>query len=137
MQKLVQGIHHVQAAIFSSQRELFDRLAREQRPEVLFITCSDSRINPNLIPQTDPGELFILRNAGNIIPPYGAGHGGAAATIEFAIVALGVKDVVVCGHSECGAMIVPAPNASPSSGGGAVPPPLPSQAGAGPPPPAP
>ncbi|QXP85729.1 carbonic anhydrase [Methylococcus sp. Mc7] len=104
MQKLIQGLHHFQTTIFGSQRELFERLAQGQSPEVLFITCSDSRINPNLITQTEPGELFILRNAGNIVPPYGAGQGGEAATIEFAVAGLGVKDIIVCGHSHCGAM---------------------------------
>jgi carbonic anhydrase len=104
VQKLVQGIHRFQADIFRSQRELFAKLANGQSPEALFITCSDSRINPNLITQTDPGELFILRNAGNIIPPYGASNGGEGPTIEFAVAALGVKDIIVCGHSLCGAM---------------------------------
>src|SRR5438034_382656 len=104
MQKLVQGLHHFQANIFCSQRELFERLAKKQTPDALFITCSDSRINPNLITQTNPGDLFILRNAGNIIPPHGAANGGEGATIEFAVTALGVEDVIVCGHSHCGAM---------------------------------
>jgi carbonic anhydrase len=104
MQKLVAGIHHFQSTIFSPQRELFERLAEGQHPEALFITCSDSRINPNLVTQTDPGDLFILRNAGNIVPPYGAVKGGEAATIEFAVVALKVQYIIVCGHSLCGAM---------------------------------
>ena len=104
MQKLVQGIHHFQDSLFSSQRELFERLADGQNPETLFITCSDSRINPNLITQTEPGELFIIRNAGNLVPPFGAANGGEAATIEFAIVGLGVRDIILCGHSYCGAM---------------------------------
>ena len=104
MQKLVQGIHHFQDSLFSSQRELFERLADGQNPETLFITCSDSRINPNLITQTEPGELFIIRNAGNLVPPFGAANGGEAATIEFAIVGLGVQDIILCGHSYCGAM---------------------------------
>ena len=104
MEKLVKGLHHFQQNIFSSQRELFERLAQGQSPETLFITCSDSRINPNLITQTEPGELFILRNAGNIIPPHGAANGGEGATIEYAVAALGVKDIIVCGHSHCGAM---------------------------------
>jgi carbonic anhydrase len=69
MLKLIQGLHHFQANLFSSQRELFERLSKGQTPDALFITCSDSRINPNLITQTEPGELFILRNAGNILPP--------------------------------------------------------------------
>jgi carbonic anhydrase len=104
MQKLVAGIHHFQSDIFRPRREFFDRLAAGQSPEVLFITCSDSRVNPNLITQTEPGELFILRNAGNIVPPYGTSAGGEAATIEFAVAALGVKDIVICGHTHCGAM---------------------------------
>jgi carbonic anhydrase len=104
MQKLVQGIHHFQANIFRSQRELFERLTYGQQPDALFITCSDSRINPNLITQTDPGDLFILRNAGNLVPAYGAANGGEGATIEFAITALGIKDIIICGHSHCGAM---------------------------------
>jgi carbonic anhydrase len=104
MQKLLQGIHHFQANIFRSQRELFERLAGGQSPEALFIACADSRINPNLITQTNPGELFILRNAGNIIPPHGAANGGEGATIEYAVAGLGVQDIIVCGHSHCGAM---------------------------------
>jgi carbonic anhydrase len=104
MQKLIQGIHQFQTNLFASQRELFERLADGQHPDALFITCSDSRISPNLITQTEPGELFILRNAGNIVPPYGAANGGEGATIEFAVVGLGVSDIIVCGHSHCGAM---------------------------------
>ena len=104
MQKLIEGIHHFQANLFSPQRELFERLAGGQNPDALFITCSDSRISPNLITQTDPGELFIIRNAGNIVPPYGAANGGEGATIEFAVVGLGIHDIIVCGHSHCGAM---------------------------------
>ena len=104
MQKLVDGIHEFQETIFTSQKLLFERLEAGQQPLALFISCSDSRINPNLLTQTEPGELFILRNAGNIVPPYGAVHGGEAATIEFAIAVLKVKDIIVCGHSHCGAM---------------------------------
>jgi carbonic anhydrase len=103
MQKLVQGIHHFQTQIFSSHKELFERLDQDQAPETLFITCSDSRISPNLITQTQPGELFILRNVGNLIPPYES-MGGMAAGIEFAVESLQVKDIIVCGHSNCGAM---------------------------------
>ena len=103
MQTLVEGIHHFQQNVFPSKLRLFKRLAKGQQPLALFITCSDSRINPNLITQTEPGELFILRNAGNIVPPHGTA-GGEAATIEFAIVGLGIKDIIVCGHSLCGAM---------------------------------
>ena len=104
MQKLVQGIHHFQQHIFRDQEQLFQDLAKGQSPQALFITCSDSRINPTLLTQTEPGELFILRTAGNIIPPYGAVCGGEAATIEYAIAVLKVRDIIVCGHSHCGAM---------------------------------
>lgn len=104
MKKLITGLHQFQSEIFLSQKELFERLAQGQHPDALFITCSDSRINPNLITQTNPGDLFILRNAGNIIPPYGATNGGEGATIEFALSALGIKDIIICGHSRCGAV---------------------------------
>lgn len=104
MQKLIEGLHHFQQSIFGTQQELFERLSEGQSPETLFITCSDSRINPNLLTQTQPGDLFILRNAGNLVPPYSSIPGGEAATIEFAVRGLKVKDVIVCGHSHCGAM---------------------------------
>ncbi|MGL4462862.1 MAG: carbonic anhydrase [Planctomycetia bacterium] len=105
IQRLVAGLHRFQAEVFRGHREFFERLAQGQSPETLFITCSDSRIDPNLITNTEPGDLFVLRNAGNIVPPYDPrGLGGEAPTIEFAVVGLGVKDVVVCGHSHCGAM---------------------------------
>lgn len=104
MQKLVEGVHRFQEHIFRSDREFFERLAHGQKPETLFITCSDSRINPNLLTQTDPGELFILRNAGNLVPPAGATNGGEGATIEYAVTLLQVRDIIICGHSHCGAM---------------------------------
>ena len=104
MQKLVAGIHHFQSNTFAPEREFFERMALGQTPETLFITCSDSRINPNLLTNTGPGELFILRNAGNIIPPWGAANGGEGATIEYAVQVLGVRDIIICGHSHCGAM---------------------------------
>lgn len=104
MRNLIQGIHDFQNNVFSSKRAFFERLAKGQSPETLFITCADSRINPNLITQTQPGELFIMRNAGNIIPPHGPHSTGEAATIEYAISMLNVRDVIVCGHTYCGAM---------------------------------
>ncbi len=104
MQKLIEGIHRFQAETFRPLRGLFEQLSRGQNPETLFITCSDSRIDPNLLTRSRPGDLFILRNAGNIVPPHGAATGGEAATIEFAVAGLGVRDVIVCGHSHCGAM---------------------------------
>ena len=104
VQQLVAGIHRFKRDVFRRQREFFEELAKGQEPQSLFITCSDSRIDPNLITHTDPGDLFVLRNAGNLIPAFGATTGGEVATIEFAIMGLGVRDIVVCGHSHCGAM---------------------------------
>src|SRR5947209_2458196 len=104
MQKLIQGIHRFQQETFRPLQGLFEQLSRGQNPETLFITCSDSRIDPNLLTRSKPGDLFILRNAGNIVPPHGAASGGEAATVEFAVAALGVRDIIVCGHSHCGAI---------------------------------
>ncbi len=104
MQNLVKGVHHFQNQLFEQHRELFEQLSDGQAPSTLFITCSDSRIVPNLFTQTGPGELFTLRNAGNIVPPYGASNGGESPTIEYAISVLGIQHVVVCGHSGCGAI---------------------------------
>jgi carbonic anhydrase len=104
MKKLIEGIHKFHHTHFNRQRGLFERLASGQHPEALFITCSDSRIDPNLLTQTRPGEIFTLRNAGNIVPPYGAVGGGEDATIEYAVAVLGVRHIIVCGHSHCGAM---------------------------------
>lgn len=103
MRKLIEGLDDFKA-YFTANRELFEQLSHGQKPRVLFITCSDSRIDPNLITQTDPGDLFVIRNAGNIIPPYGAANGGEGAAVEYAIHALGIEQIVVCGHSHCGAM---------------------------------
>jgi carbonic anhydrase len=106
MQKLVNGLHKFQSEVFHTHQELFAALSKGQEPETLFITCSDSRISPNLITQTNPGDLFILRNAGNLVPTYGpsSSHGGEAGTIEFAVTGLGVKHIVICGHTLCGAV---------------------------------
>ncbi len=104
MQKLIQGIHQFREENFRPLQGLFEQLSKGQHPDTLFITCSDSRIDPNLLTRSKPGDLFILRNAGNIVPAHGAANGGEAATIEFAVAALGVKDIIICGHSHCGAM---------------------------------
>ncbi|GAQ55422.1 carbonic anhydrase [Streptomyces acidiscabies] len=93
------------ARTFGQRPEEFAKLAEGQSPQVLFITCSDSRVVPALITGARPGELFELRTAGNIVPPYGTGApSGEAATIEYAVEVLGVRDIVVCGHSHCGAV---------------------------------
>ncbi len=93
------------ARTFGQRPEEFARLAEGQSPEVLFITCADSRVVPALITGARPGQLFELRTAGNIVPPYSSGTPtGEAATIEYAVEVLGVKHIVVCGHSHCGAV---------------------------------
>lgn len=104
MNKITHGVQTFQREVFEEKRASFERLGEGQKPQALFITCSDSRINPNLITQTEPGEIFIVRNAGNIIPPYADGSSSEAAAIEYAVKALGVEHIVVCGHSHCGAM---------------------------------
>lgn len=104
MQKLIAGLHHFQEHVFSENEALFRDLARGQSPLALVVTCSDSRIDPNLVLGGQPGDIFILRNAGNFIPEYGPDNAAEAATIEFAVTALGVRDLVVMGHSQCGAM---------------------------------
>jgi len=103
VRSLLDGIHRFQSGVFGPQRELFQRLVDKQTPDALFITCSDSRIEPNLMTQTKPGDLFILRNAGNLVPPWGVAS-GEAATIEYALEVLGIDDIIICGHTHCGAM---------------------------------
>ena len=104
MKKLIEGLEKFQSGYFSSHRDLFEQLSHGQHPRILFITCSDSRVDPNLITQAQVGDIFVIRNAGNIIPPYGAANGGEGAAMEYALVALGIEQVIVCGHSHCGAM---------------------------------
>lgn len=104
MTRIIRGVLDFQRSIFGQKRELFQELGKGQKPLALFITCSDSRIQPDLLAQTDPGELFVLRNAGNLVPPYSAGLGAEAGTIEYAVVQLRVRDIILCGHSKCGAM---------------------------------
>lgn len=104
MHKLHHGLHQFRTEIHEPNEEFFGALAKGQNPDVLFITCSDSRVVPNLLTQTDPGQLFTIRNAGNIVPVHGDYVSGEEATIEFALEALNIKNIVVCGHTKCGAM---------------------------------
>lgn len=102
--KIVEGYLRFSEEIYPEHKELFTRLRDNQSPQVLFITCADSRIDPSLITHSDPGDLFICRNIGNIVPAYGEMLGGVSAVVEYAVVALKVTDIIVCGHTDCGAM---------------------------------
>lgn len=114
---LLDGLRRFQREVFPAYRSQFQRLVAEgQRPTALFLGCADSRVVPGLLTDTGPGELFMLRNVGNLVPPFESdfGYHGTSAGIEFATLALGVRDIVVCGHSDCGAIraLYQPPNAS-------------------------
>ena len=108
MEKLISGIHRFRTQYWSENKELFRRLAEHgQSPEALFITCCDSRVIPTVITHGAPGDLFILKNMGNFVPAYSEtvlDGTGVAAAVEYAVEHLHVRDIIVCGHSDCGAM---------------------------------
>jgi len=101
---IVGGFQRFRTEVFPQQEELFKALATAQNPRAMFITCADSRIVPELITQSAPGDLFVSRNVGNVVPAYGQMMGGVSTAIEYAVMALGVQHIIVCGHSDCGAM---------------------------------
>ena len=104
MQELIKGVHHFQNIGFQERESLFARLKEGQEPEAFLITCADSRIVPNLITNSEPGQLFIVRNVGNIVPCHGTGNHAELAAVEYAVMELGIEDLIVCGHTGCGAM---------------------------------
>ena len=104
MRKLVDGYVRFRTEVFPQWKDHFHLLAESQSPSILFITCSDSRIVPSLIFQTEPGDMFLCRNAGNVVPPAGERAGGVSATIEYAVEVLKVQHIIICGHSDCGAV---------------------------------
>lgn len=104
MQEIIDGYLKFRREAFPERAELFGSLAGQQSPGTLFIACSDSRVVPELLTQQEPGDLFVIRNAGNIVPAYGQQPGGVSASVEYAVAVLGVRDIVICGHSDCGAM---------------------------------
>jgi carbonic anhydrase len=104
MKKIVQGLCRFRSDVFPTKQALFQELAKGQSPSAVMISCADSRVDMQMVTQSDLGELFCFRNAGNIVPPYGAVLGAASATIEYAMEALAIPNIIVCGHSHCGAM---------------------------------
>ncbi|MEU3597298.1 carbonic anhydrase [Streptomyces sp. NPDC006798] len=104
MQDLTEGVAQFQRDVYPAKAGLFAHLATTHRPSTLFISCSDARVVPELITQSEPGELFVIRTAGNLVPAHTPGPDGVSASIEYAVSVLGVSDIVVCGHSACGAM---------------------------------
>lgn len=104
MKKLMDGFVRFRQEVYPGMQPLFQMLSGGQHPRALFVTCSDSRVEPSLLMQADPGDLFICRNAGNIVPPWGDAQGGVTATIEYAVQALSIPHIVICGHSDCGAV---------------------------------
>jgi carbonic anhydrase len=104
MDHIVRGVLDFRKNVYPEHKELFGALADSQNPDVLFFTCSDSRIDPNMVTGSNPGDLFICRNAGNVIPPHSNETGGMTASIEYAVAVLGVRHIIVCGHTDCGAI---------------------------------
>ncbi|MGC4250949.1 MAG: carbonic anhydrase [Sphingobium sp.] len=105
MNELIGRVFSFESHVFPNQSTLYNRLASDgQSPKALMISCADSRIVPEHIMQAAPGDLFVCRNAGNIVPPFATQNGGVSSTVEYAVMALGVRDIIVCGHSDCGAM---------------------------------
>lgn len=104
MENLIKGILNFREGDFDAHKELFKELKEEQKPHTLFISCSDSRVDPNMITGSLPGELFIIRNIANIVPPFRDTHDYVATTsaIEYAVLSLNVENIIVCGHSNCG-----------------------------------
>ena len=104
MNDLIGRVFDFEKRVFPSN-DLYAKLAVDgQSPKALIISCADSRVVPELIMQAEPGDLFVCRNAGNIVPPFATQNGGVSSTVEYAVLALGVRDIIVCGHSDCGAM---------------------------------
>jgi len=102
---MARGVARFQDEVYPREQALYRKLVHDgQKPKALMISCADSRVIPEMITQCGPGELFVCRNAGNIVPPFGPTTGGVSSVIEYAVLALGVRDIIVCGHSDCGAM---------------------------------
>lgn len=104
MEEIIRGVERFRREVFPAERGLFAQLAHGQSPKALMITCADSRIDPNQITQSRAGDLFLVRNAGNIIPPFHVTQGAEAASVEYAMEVLNISHIIVCGHTDCGAI---------------------------------
>src|SRR6476646_3041776 len=105
VERLLAGIGKFRREVYPQKQAAYQQLIREgQKPHALFITCSDSRVDPELLTQSGPGDIFVFRNIGNLVPAYGEMLGATSAVIEYAVLALGIPHIVVCGHTDCGAM---------------------------------
>ena len=105
LQRLTEGILRFQREVYPARQNEYEYAAQNpQKPHTLLITCADSRIDPEALTQSGPGQIFVTRNIGNMVPPYGEMLGGVSAVIEYAVDALGVQHAVICGHTDCGAM---------------------------------
>jgi carbonic anhydrase len=105
IERLLTGVRNFHKDVYPERQAAYQQVMREgQKPHALFITCSDSRIDPELLTQSGPGQIFVFRNIGNLVPPYGEMLGATSAVIEYAVVALNIPHIVVCGHTDCGAM---------------------------------
>ena len=105
MEKIIRGVLNFKRNVYPQRKDLFEHLVNDgQSPETLFITCSDSRIDPNMVTGSEPGDLFIFRNVGNVVPPHSNETGGTTSAIEYAVSVLKVRNIIVCGHTDCGAI---------------------------------
>ena len=104
MNELIGRVFSFGKEVFPRQSDLYAKLSEGQSPKALIISCADSRVAPEHIMQAAPGDLFVCRNAGNIVPPHALQNGGVTSTVEYAVMVLGVRDIIICGHSDCGAM---------------------------------
>ena len=105
MNNWIGRVFSFEKTVFPESSELYGSLARDgQSPKALMISCADSRVVPEQIMQARPGDLFVCRNAGNMVPTFATMNGGVSSTVEYAVSALKVRDIIVCGHSDCGAM---------------------------------
>jgi len=105
LDRLLAGVRKFRREVYPSQKEMYEQVMREpQHPHTLIVTCADSRIDPEMLTQSSPGEIFVTRNIGNLVPAYGQMPGGISAVVEYAVTALEVSQVVICGHQDCGAM---------------------------------